>query len=212
MRIISSIVIFAVCAVIGVTLFSPNSVEKTTDNSTAQNVNTSQNADKNQSQSSKQGSQLPTKPEDLPDMPDEVLSAKIKDINGKNFKLSDYKGKVLLLNLWATWCGPCRSEIPELIKIKDEYTGQDFEVIGLNVSPDMDDLVSIRDFVKEMKIHYPTAQADRELASILMSDNGSIPQSYLITREGKIYRRFVGYGKSVPQKLRQAIQEALNLK
>jgi len=214
MRIASTVVVLAICAVIGVTLFSSGSTEKVADNNTAQNVNTLQTANKNQpqSQQQQQGSQLPTRLEDLPEMPDAALGAKIEDINGKNFRLSDYKGKVVLINLWATWCGPCRSEIPELIKIREEFAGQDFEVVGLNISPNMDDLDSIRKFVEEMKIPYTTAQVDMELASVLMSGNGSIPQSYLITRDGKIYRRFIGYGRSVPQKLRQAIQEALNLK
>jgi thiol-disulfide isomerase/thioredoxin len=146
-------------------------------------------------------------------MPKEVLETQIINIKGKPFKLSDYKGKVVLLNLWATWCGPCRMEMPELVKISEEFKGQDLEVIGLNISPDRDSPERINNFIQRFNIPYTIGIADEELAFSLMSESSSIPQSFLITRDGKIYRRFIGYNmRTTPQQLRQAIQEALNLK
>lgn len=203
MRVLSSIVVFAVCAIVGVSLFrsetsssnsSPNTNSETTKNKTVKKP-------------------LATKSDELPPMSQEALDSSITSIKGKPFKLSDYKGKVVLLNLWATWCGPCRMEMPELVKISEEFKGQDFEVIGLNISPDRDSPESIKLFIKQFEIPYTIGIADEELTFLLMSENSSIPQSFLITRDGKIYRRFIGYNmRNTPPQLREAIQEAMNLK
>ena len=203
MRVLSSIVVFAVCAIVGVSLFrsetsssnsSPNTNSETTTNKTVKKP-------------------LATKSDELPPMSQEALDSSITSIKGKPFKLSDYKGKVVLLNLWATWCGPCRMEMPELVKISEEFKGQDFEVIGLNISPDRDSPESIKLFIKQFEIPYTIGIADEELTFLLMSENSSIPQSFLITRDGKIYRRFIGYNmRNTPPQLREAIQEAMNLK
>lgn len=203
MRVVSTIVVFAVCAVVGVSLFRSD----ISSNNNSPNINSETTTNKTTNKP------LATKPDDLPPMPQEALDATINNIKGKSFKLSDYKGKVILLNLWATWCGPCRMEMPELVKISEEFKGQDFEVIGLNISPDRDSPERIKLFIKQFEIPYTIGMADEDLAFLLMSESSSIPQSFLITRDGKIYRRFIGYNmRKTPRQLREAIQEAINLK
>src|SRR5262245_66166891 len=68
----------------------------------------------------------------LPDLPTEVAVAALKDAKGESFKLADFFGKVMVVNFWATWCGPCRLEIPELVKLHKEFHSRGVELIGLS--------------------------------------------------------------------------------
>lgn len=210
MRVISSVVILVVFAVVVVSLFSSN--ESTSNKNASPDANTS--TAKKQTGTGKSnkdsGSATAANPSKLPPMSASVMDADIENIAGKTFKLSDYKGKVILLNLWATWCGPCRMEVPELVKLNQEFKGQDIEFVGLNVSPEQDDPESIREFIKEFKIPYTVGQVDEDLQSIFMSTSSSIPQSFLITRDGKVYKHYAGYSRSLANDLRKNIHEALN--
>ena len=85
--------------------------------------------------------------------PDPAPDVKAKDLNGKELSLEAYKGKVVLLNFWATWCGPCRAEIPSLIQIQEAYKDR-LQVIGMDVD---DDEEQLRAFVKDQGINYPVA-------------------------------------------------------
>src|SRR5580692_11487127 len=86
--------------------------------------------------------------------PDPSPELKAKDLNGKELSLEAYKGKVVLLNFWATWCGPCRAEIPSLIRIQEAYKDR-LQIIGMDV--DDDDQEQLREFVKDQGINYPVA-------------------------------------------------------
>src|SRR5688500_7040735 len=83
------------------------------------------------------GNTTTTKPgaksSDYPPLVASITNADLELIDGTITKVADRKGKVLLLNLWATWCGPCRNEMPHLIEMQDKYRDQDFQVLGLNV-------------------------------------------------------------------------------
>ncbi len=150
----------------------------------------------------------------LTPMPASAMSTELTDLNGKKFKLSDSAGKVLLVNLWATWCGPCRIETPELIKLSQEFKNREVEVIGLDISPDRDTIEGVRAFVKEYDVPYKIAMVDRDMALALMKGTSmSIPQSLLVTRDGLILKRFTGFNPTAtPPKLRAAIEEALSRK
>lgn len=142
-------------------------------------------------------------------LPTKAQDASLKTIDGNAFKLSDLKGKVLLIDLWATWCGPCRMEVPELVKLQSEYGPRGFEVVGLDLSPDQDTPKDVEDFIKEFKINYKVAFVERDLAVSLM-EGGNIPQSIVVSRDGRMIKRFVGFSpvKTLPL-LRQTLDEAL---
>ncbi|MDT5062927.1 MAG: hypothetical protein QOH63_3386 [Acidobacteriota bacterium] len=144
-------------------------------------------------------------------LPASALDAPLKTIDGKPFKLSDLKDKVLVIDLWATWCGPCRSEVPELVQIQDEYGPKGVEVIGLDIDPDnpSETPQAVKAFAKEFKINYKVAFADAELAKSLMR-GGNIPQSLVVGRDGKVIVQFTGFNaQSTPKRMRAAIDEAL---
>ncbi|MDT5123753.1 MAG: hypothetical protein QOC96_3235 [Acidobacteriota bacterium] len=142
-------------------------------------------------------------------LPANVLDTSLKTIDGKGFKLSDLKGKVLVIDLWATWCGPCRNEVPELVKMQTEYGPRGFEVVGLDISPDQDTQKDVDDFAKEFSINYKVAFAELELARSLMT-GGNIPQSLVVGRDGRVIIHFIGFDPtSTTKRLRAAVEQAL---
>ena len=143
-------------------------------------------------------------------LPAEVLDAEMKSTNGEPIKLSNYSGKVLLVNLWATWCGPCRRETPELVKLYKEYQKRGVEMVGLSTEDPVASAESVQEFVREYNVDYHIGWATHEVAVTLMQGRGSIPQSFIITRDGRIKKRFIGFHPvNTPPQLKQAIEEAL---
>lgn len=142
-------------------------------------------------------------------LPATALDASLKTIDGKAFKISELIGKVLVIDLWATWCGPCRSETPELVQLQTEFGPRGFEVLGLDISPDRDTREDVLDFMKEFKVNYKVAFVESDVAVSLMR-GGNIPQSLVIGRDGRVIVHFTGFDRnSTPQKLRAAIEQAL---
>ncbi len=146
-------------------------------------------------------------------LPANVLEAELKAASGAPIKLSSYTGKVLLVNLWATWCGPCRIETPELVKLHKHYQTQGVEMVGLSTeNPDASE-ASVRNFVRDFEVDYRIGWATPDVAITLMQGRDAIPQSFVISRDGHIVRRFVGFNPTTtPPQLKQAIEEALNVK
>jgi peroxiredoxin len=143
-------------------------------------------------------------------LPSNVRDASLKTVNGETIKLSDYAGKVVLVNLWATWCGPCRNEIPELVKLHKEFHSQGVEMVGLSTEDPDGSAEGVRSFVREYKVDYHVGWATREVAVTLMQGRDAIPQSFIISRDGHILKRFVGFNPvSTPPQIRQAIEDAL---
>lgn len=113
----------------------------------------------------------------------------LKDLSQKKIKLSDYKGKVLILNFFATWCPPCRVEIPELVKIYQENQAKGLVV--LSIALDTDGLPQVLNkFVKDMKIPYPVLVGTMSLVD--QYQISGVPTTLVITREGKIHKRYDG--------------------
>jgi thiol-disulfide isomerase/thioredoxin len=116
--------------------------------------------------------------------PDFILSS----TSDKKIKLSDYRGKIVIVDFWATWCPPCRRGIPDLIEIQKEY-GQDVIIIGISV--DTDTKGEVVPFIQQMGINYPIAYAD---AGVVQSYGGveSIPTSFIIDKNGIIVDNHIG--------------------
>lgn len=143
-------------------------------------------------------------------LPATVMDAKINLIDGRSKRLSDYTGKVLVVDLWATWCGPCRQEIPHLIDIAKTYKSKGVEVIGLtNEDPEAASEIVV-EFSKKFMINYPIGWATPEIQMGLMGGRNGIPQTLIIGRDGKVRNHFVGFSAliSVPQ-MKAALDEAV---
>lgn len=139
-----------------------------------------------------------------------ILEAENRAASGNPIKLGDYSGKVLLVNLWATWCGPCRMETPELVKLNKEFRDRGVELIGLSTEDPDASAQMVSDFVREYHVDYQVGWATREVALGLMQGRTNIPQSFIIARDGRIVRRFIGFNpQSTPEQLRQALEQAL---
>jgi thiol-disulfide isomerase/thioredoxin len=141
-----------------------------------------------------------------------VLNTELKALDGRPFKLADYQGKIVIVNMWATWCGPCRSEIPDLITVSQEFKSRGVEVVGLTTEDEEMDLEKVKDFVREFKIPYKIGWSNQSVAMGLMQGQvrNQIPQSFIISRDGRVLKRFVGFNPvETPPKLRQALEEAL---
>ena len=149
----------------------------------------------------------------LTPLPTSISNAELKTLDGKAFKLSDYTGKVVLINLWATWCGPCRIETPELVKLSQEYKARGVEFIGVTSPGNDPEPERVKAFVREQNVSYTIAYAEDEFVGTLMQGRNVIPQSYVITRNGQILARFVGFSpiETLP-KLREALEKAANEK
>lgn len=121
--------------------------------------------------------------------PDPAPSFQLKDLSGKDLNLESSKGKVVLLNFWATWCGPCREEIPGLIALQQRYKDQ-LQIIGLVV--DADDDKEVRKVVDSEEINYPVALADNE-TRFAYGGISALPTVFIINTEGRVVQKHVGF-------------------
>ncbi len=112
-----------------------------------------------------------------------------KDTRGADLKLSDYRGKVVLVNFWATWCGPCRIEIPWFVEFEKSYSDRGFTVIG--VSMDEEGWEAVKPFIAQQRVNYPVVIGTDALTQAY-GDISSLPTTFLIDREGEIAARHVG--------------------
>lgn len=128
--------------------------------------------------------------------------------DGKRNLFSEFKGKVLVLDFYATWCTPCRKSVPHLIALQNKFGDQGLQVIGLNVGGPEDE-EKVPGFAKELGIQYPLAVPDEELVMFMLSDIDSIPQTFVFDREGILAERVIGFGPSAAARIDEAIETAL---
>ena len=157
----------------------------------------------------------PTKPESTSNsaesaapLPENLMQASINMLDGQKTRLADYSGKVLVVDLWATWCGPCRQEVPHLIEIAKEYKGRGVEVIGLTREDPQNTPEDVKSFTKMYNINYPIGWADEEMQAGLTRDRPAIPQTYIIGRDGKVLRHYVGFNPRLVPQMKAAIESA----
>ncbi len=117
--------------------------------------------------------------------PDFVLT----NLSSKTVRLSDFKGKVVLLDFWATWCAPCREEIPELIQLQRQYAGKEFTVLG--VALDEEGAAVVKPVVQELGANYPVVIGNLQVAAAYGGIE-ALPTTFLIGRNGKILKTYVG--------------------
>lgn len=135
--------------------------------------------------------------EDAGETASEAQSSEVKapswslpDLDGKTVKFSDFEGKVVLVDFWATWCGPCKLEVPHLVDLYEVYNEQGFEIVGIALDRTGADVVA--PFVRDYNVTYPIVIGNTEVA---MAFGGltAIPTAFLIDRSGHIVKRYVGY-------------------
>jgi cytochrome c-type biogenesis protein len=150
-------------------------------------------------------------PPALNDLPPAVSVAPLKDAKGASFKLADFFGKVMVVNLWATWCGPCRSEIPELVKLHKEFHPRGVEMIGLSTENPDASSEKVRKFIQDFQVDYRIGWAPVEVGVPLMQGHDAIPQTFVISRDGRILKHFMGFSAAnTSAQLKQALEDALN--
>jgi cytochrome c biogenesis protein CcmG/thiol:disulfide interchange protein DsbE len=114
---------------------------------------------------------------------------KIKDLDGKEVELASFKGKVVLLNFWATWCGPCKAEIPGFVELQAKYRDQ-LTIIGYSVD---DDATKARAFAQEYKMNYPILLGEgREDVQDAFGPIWGIPASFLVSKDGRVCKKHLG--------------------
>src|SRR6266581_3466930 len=114
----------------------------------------------------------------------------VRGVDGRSLRFSDFKGRALILDFWATWCGPCRATIPHLNQLQERYAGQGLVVVGLSV--DEEDAQSLRRFADRMGVKFRLGVADERVLD-QYGPIRSIPTTFFISRRGTVLRRVVGY-------------------
>lgn len=123
--------------------------------------------------------------------PGVLYSTSFPDLAGRSRSLGEWQGKIMVLNLWATWCGPCREEIPMIVKFHEKYRERGLIFIGLA----LDDKIPVEKFAKELKINYPILLGEADLGEFarrLGNSKGLLPYTVIIDRTGKILMTRLG--------------------
>lgn len=114
----------------------------------------------------------------------------LTDSRGKKISLSDYRGQVVILDFWATWCGPCRMEIPGFVKLRDKYNDKGFEIIGISL--DQQGWKVVKPFMKEYKMNYPVVLGNRQIAAAYGGIR-AIPTTFIINKEGQVVDKIIDF-------------------
>ncbi len=153
----------------------------------------------------------PAAPAELRALPESVLNRQFKSLDKGSFSFAEFGGKVLVVNLWASWCGPCRMEVPDYEKVRKEYAGRTVEFIGLTAEDPSTSANRVKQFVRELNFGFRLGWADRETAAMLMNGSHAIPQTLVITPDGRIVSHWRGYSRGQGRdRLREAIERALS--
>lgn len=128
----------------------------------------------------------------------------LRDLRGRRHKLSDYRGKVVLLNFWATWCPPCRAEVPDLVEWQRQHGRQGLQVIGVTYPPTH--LADVRRFVRRFKVNYPVLLGTAATKTTF-ADAETLPLTVVIDRAGNIRARIEGI--VMPEEFEESVRPLL---
>jgi peroxiredoxin len=128
----------------------------------------------------------------------------LTDLSGKTVRLADFKGEIVLLDFWATWCGPCRREIPDLIQLQKQYADKGFTILGISL--DEEGAAVVKPFAREFGINYPLVIASPQVTAAYGGIQ-AVPTAFPVDRDGRILQIFVG-GQDKSD-FEQAIRSAL---
>jgi thiol-disulfide isomerase/thioredoxin len=128
--------------------------------------------------------------------------------NGNEQQLGDLRDRVVILDFWATYCPPCREEIPHLNSLQEKYGTDKLQIIGLNVGGD-EDRPKIPTFAKDMKVAYPIAFPEPPLVSYIFGDDDSIPQTAVFDRNGQLVLKITGFSPEIRDRLDAAVESAM---
>lgn len=134
-----------------------------------------------------------------------MISAKLKDLNGRTVNLDDMKGSILVVDFWATWCGPCIVEIPAYNKLQEKYASKGLKVVGVTLASG--EAKDVRPFVTRHNMKYTILMGEDSLSYDF--NVMSFPTTYLVTKDWKVYRKYIGAGPSKTQQLETDIQDLL---
>lgn len=154
-------------------------------------------------------------------LPEEVTKSELRDLSGRAFRLDDFRGRVYVVNLWATWCGPCRLEIPGFNKIYEDYRARGVEFVGLTAEDPEESLEKVREFVDEFRMSYRVGWIDKPTVLTLATWNApsppqragsfAIPQTFVVAADGHVVLRVRGYNPRVADMIRAGVRKALDL-
>lgn len=128
----------------------------------------------------------------IPEIGSKAIAFKLKDINGKNVQLSDFKNKAVLIEFWATWCQPCKESAPEIDRLYEKFNDKDFVILGISLDEGRNALHSVTNFVHEYRVSYPVLiDYDKSVSKAYAVTH--IPSLYLLDKEHKIVNKYVGF-------------------
>jgi thiol-disulfide isomerase/thioredoxin len=128
----------------------------------------------------------------------------LKDLDGRIVRLSDYRGKVVLINFWATWCPPCRAEMPDLVRLQREHGKEGLQIIGITYPPEQK--ARVRKFARSLKVNYPIILGTRQTKARFSSEE-TLPLTVVINRDGTVSEIISGI--LLPEEFEQKIKPLL---
>ena len=150
-------------------------------------------------------------PGPLTALPKGLLNRELEALDKSSFRLADFSGKVIVVNVWATWCVPCRREIPDYEKVRKEYAGREVEFIGLTTEDPITARNRVQKFARDFNFKFRLGWVDGDTARTLMNGRNVIPQTLVIDSEGRVFAHWSGYSAAESgDRLRAAIERGLS--
>jgi thiol-disulfide isomerase/thioredoxin len=142
-------------------------------------------------------------------LPESLMTRQLQALDKGSFRLADFTGKVIVINIWATWCGPCRREIPDYEKVRKEFAGREVEFVALTTEDPITTHDRVQKFARDYNFGFRIGWADRDTARALMNGRNAIPQTIVIGSNGTIINHWTGYSTQGRERLHAAIEQAL---